>query len=252
MTGKRIIIGGVILLVAILWVSGCISPPDKYTDTSNGTGNVYTSGTIKGGAKTSPTPTTGAGGSGTAPTASPTPGEAGYLTPATPFPVETTPASNMSGTRLLEEIPVRTEYVAIYYGTIAFKNNRTAFTYDLYRPPLVIEMCFSPNMTSRTIWYESKYGDHNEKTETVTSISPYAWFKVTVRDPVTGQVIAEEGFSKEYSVEPRKVLTIRTPGEFLIELSGNELSAQIQMSVPKEGNPAGSPLKEMSCASLRS
>jgi hypothetical protein len=159
----------------------------------------------------------------------------------------TTPTSGLSGTRLPDENVTPTEYIGVYYGNIPFKNNKTAFTYDLVRPPLVIEMCFSPNMTSRTIWYESKYGDHDEKTQTVTSISPYAWFEVMVRDPVTGQVIAQEGFSRGYSVDTGKDLTIRSPGKYLIEFSGNELSAQIQMSVPKEGNPAGSPLKNMSC-----
>lgn len=88
---------------------------------------------------------------------------------------------------------------------------------------------------------------HQEKTETVTTISPYAWFEVTVRDPVTGQVVAEEGYSRGYSVDAGKDLIIRSPGKYLIEFSGNELSAEIQVSVPKEGNPAGSPVRTMSC-----
>lgn len=246
MTGKRIVIAGVLILVAMICLSGCISPPKENPDTATGSGNSGTTGS-KGGVRTTPTQTQGSGGSGPTPTASPAPGEVGYLTPATPFPVVTTPTSGLSGTRLPHENITPTEYVAIYYANLAFKNNKTAFTYELVRPPLVIEMCFSPNMTSRTIWYESKYGDHDEKTQTVTSISPYAWFEVTVRDPVSGQVIAEEGFSRSYSVEPGKDLTIRSPGKYLIEFSGNELSAQIQMRVPKEGNPAGSPLKNMSC-----
>ena len=252
MTGKRIIIAGVLIIVAMICLSGCISPKDENTDTTTGSGMVDTSGTIKGGANPTTNTNQGSGGSGPTPTASPTPGEAGYLTPVTPFPVGTTPTSSVSGTRL-EDVPANaTEYVAVYYSTIQFNNNKTAYTYDLYRPPLVIEMCFSPNMTSRTIWYESKYSDHDEKTETVTSISPNAWFIVTVRDPVTGQVIAQDGYAKAYSVDAGKTLTIRLPGNYLIEFSGNELSAQIQMSVPKEGNPAGLPLKEMSCTSSHS
>ena len=246
MTGKRIIIAGVLIIVAMICLSGCISPKDENTDTTTGSGMVDTSGTIKGGTGTT-TNQESNGGSGPTPTASPTPGEAGYLTPVTPFPVGTTPTSGMSGTRLEDKPANATEYMAIYYGNIQFKNNKTAYTYELYRPPLVIEMCFSPNMTSRTIWFESKYGDHDEKTETVTSISPNAWFEVTVRDPVTGQVIAKEGYAKAYSVDTGKSLTIRSPGEYLIEFSGNELSAQIQIRVPEEDNPAGSPLRPMSC-----
>jgi hypothetical protein len=246
MTGKRIIIAGVLIIVAMVCLSGCISPQDENTDTSTGSGMVDTSGTIKSGAGTT-TNQGSSGGSGPTATASPTPGEAGYLTPVTPFPVGTTPTTGVSGTRLVDISPNATEYMAIYYGNIQFKNNKTAYTYELYRPPLVIEMCFSPNMSSRTIWFESKYGDHDEKTETVTSISPNAWFEVTVRDPVTGQVIAKEGYAKAYSVDTGKALTIRSPGKYLIEFSGNELSAQIQIRVPEEDNPAGSPLRPMSC-----
>ena len=151
-------------------LSGCISVPGKNTEAAQGS--------VVG---TTLTGTQAGDGSGPTPSASPAPGEAGYLTPATPFPTATTPASISAGTRLPDATPVPVKYVAIYYDTITPKNNRTAYTYELYRPPLVIELCFSPNMTSRTIWYESDYGQHEEKTETVTSISPYAWFKVTVR-----------------------------------------------------------------------
>lgn len=239
MTGMRIIIAGALILAAMVCFSGCIAPQGKNPNTGT-TGDTP--------ASTTPTGTQAGDGSGPTPTASPAPGEAGYLTPATPFATATTRASNYAGTRLPEETPVPLHYMAIYYDTITPKNNRTAYTYELYKPPLVIELCFSPNMTSRTIWYESDYGGREEKTETVTSISPYAWFKVTVRDVVSGAVVAEDGYARGYSVEPGRDLTIRSPGKYLIEFSGNELSAEIQVSVPEEGNPAGSPLRAMSCA----
>lgn len=239
MKGTRIFIAGVLILAAMVCLSGCISPLAKKPDA--GAGGDTAAGQ---GAGVGSTPT----GSGPTPAASPAPGDAGYLSPATPFPTATAPALNAAGSRLPDPTPVPIEYMAIYYDTLALKNNRTAYTYDLYKPPLVIGMCFSPNMTSRTIWYESDYGDHPRKTETVTSISPYAWFKVTVRDPVSGQVIAENGYSRGYSVEPGKDLTIRSPGKYLIEFSGNELSAEIQVSVPKEGNPEGFPIRAMSCS----
>ena len=67
-------------------------------------------------------------------------------------------------------------------------------------------------------------------------------------EAVSGEVIAEDGYSRGYSVGPGRDLTIRSPGKYLIEFSGNELSAEIQVSVPEEGNPGGSPLSDMSCA----
>ncbi|MDD1709461.1 MAG: hypothetical protein LUQ37_00965 [Methanoregulaceae archaeon] len=247
MTGTRIGIFGMLVLVAMVCLSGCISPPDENTGSSAGSGgDAGSKGSISGTTAT-PTVTETGGGSGTIPTPTPPPGEAGYLVLATPFPVETTPASTMSATRLPDSTPSPIEYMGIHYGTLALKNNKTAFTYDLHKPPLVIEMCFSPNMTTRTIWYDSKYTNKGEKTETVTTISPYAWFEVIVREPVSGQIVAREGFAREYSTDTGKDLTIRSQGKYLIEFSGNELSAQVQIRVPKEGNPAGSPLKKMSC-----
>ncbi|MDD1705638.1 MAG: hypothetical protein LUQ12_01205 [Methanoregulaceae archaeon] len=234
MTGKRVVIVGVIILVAMVCLTGCIAPPKGNPEQNNaqgGTGGIQGGGGIAG----TPTPTQ-------------VPIETGFITPATPFPVVTTPASGTSGTRLPDVTPVATEYVAIYYNTIALKNNRTAYNYDLKRPPLVIEMCFFPNMTSRTIWYESNTGEREERTETVTTISPYAWFEVTVRDPVTGQVIAEEGFSRGYGTETGKDLTIRSPGKYLIEFSGNEIRTEIQIKVPKTEVQTGELLRNMSCS----
>ena len=246
MKGTRVGIIGILLLVAMICLSGCISPPGKNTGSAAQGGNAAPKGGISG---SEPTPTTPPADSGSGPAATPTPapGEAGYLVPVTPFPVETTPGSTTSGTRLPEVKPSPVEYMGIYYDTLALKNNRTAFLYDLQKPPLVIEICFSPNMTTRTIWYDSKYTDRGEKTETVTTISPAAWFEVIVRDPDSGKIVAKEGFGRGYSTDTGKDLTIRSQGKYLIEFGGNELSAQVQIRVPKEGNPAGSPLKKMAC-----
>ncbi|HNJ80883.1 MAG TPA: hypothetical protein PLM60_07360 [Methanoregulaceae archaeon] len=246
MTGTRTGIICILVIVAMVCLSGCISPPDKNTGSAAQGGTAASKGGISG-AKATPTAAGTDGVSTTTITPTPAPGEAGYLVPATPYPTETLPASTMSGTRLPDITPSPVEYMGIYYTTLALKNNRTAFTYDLQKPPLVIEICFSPNMTTRTIWYDSKYTDRGEKTETVTTISPAAWFEVTVREPASGQIVAKEGFARGYSTDTGKDLTIRSQGKYLIEFSGNELSAQVQIRVPKEGNPAGSPLKKMAC-----
>ena len=73
----------------------------------------------------------------------------------TPFPVETPPPTTSSYTRLPDVTPEAVEYVAVFYETLAFKQNKTAYSYQLDRPPMVIEMCIKPNMTTRTIWYET-------------------------------------------------------------------------------------------------
>ncbi len=246
MTGTRTGIICILVIVAMICLSGCISPPDKNAGSGAQGGNAASKGGISG-AKATPTAAETDGGSTTTTTTTPAPGEAGYLVPATPYPIETTPGTTMSGTRFPDITTSPVEYMGIYYGTLALKNNKTAFTYDLQKPPLVIEICFSPNMTTRTIWYDSKYTNRGEKTETVTTISPAAWFEVIVREPASGQIVAKEGFGRGYSTDTGKDLMIRSQGKYLIEFSGNELSAQVQIRVPKEGNPAGSPLKKMAC-----
>lgn len=248
MTASRIPIVCMIILILLVSFAGCIKPPEN--DGSSGGGDSGGSW-FGGGGKTTPgtsNGTKGTTGSTATPTVTPVPNETSALIPATPFPVETTTPSNSSFTRLQELPPDENEtpYVAIYYDTIPFKQNRTAYTYQLERPPLVIEMCIKPNMTTRTIWYERNAGEG--KTQKVTTISPAAWFEVTVRDQATGSIVAEEGFAKTYSVDTGKKLILRSAGTYLIEFGGNELSAEIQMRVPKTETQTGQPVRNLSCS----
>jgi hypothetical protein len=103
-------------------------------------------------------------------------------------------------------------------------------------------------MITRTIWYESSVGDREGKTQKVTTISPAAWFEVTVRDQATGTIVAQEGFAKDYSIDTGKKLTIRSDGTYLIEFSGNELSAEVQIRVPQTESQTGQPVRNLSCS----
>lgn len=247
MTASRVLIVCVLLLVFLTIFAGCIKPPEESSSGSSG-GSSWFSGGNKG------TSGSGGGNDGTGGSAggSPTPSatETSSLIPATPFPVETPPPTTSSFTRLPDVTPEVPVYVAIFYDTLAFRQNKTAYSYQLERPPMVIEMCIKPNMTTRTIWYESRVGEREEKTETVTTISPAAWFEVTVRDQASGTIVAQEGFARSYSVETAKQLTLRYAGTYLIEFGGNDLSAEIQIRVPETETQTGQPLRNTSCRSL--
>jgi hypothetical protein len=247
MTASRIPIVCVIILVIMISFSGCIKPPENAGSSGGGDsgswfggGGKTTSGSGSGTKETSGTTAT--------PTATPVVEETSVLVQVTPFPVEATPAATSSYTRLPNYTLNETPYVAIYYDTIAFKQNRIAYTYELKRPPLIIEMCIKPNMITRTIWYESSVGDREGKTQKVTTISPAAWFEVTVRDQATGTIVAQEGFAKDYSIDTGKKLTIRSDGTYLIEFSGNELSAEVQIRVPQTESQTGQPVRNLSCS----
>jgi hypothetical protein len=222
----------VLVLVLLVGMSGCVAPPKGNPSTSNPGGKT---GGSTGGVKATTVPTTA-------------PPVTGFITPATPFPTPTTERTASNYTVFPEYTVNTTPFVAIYYDNIPFKQNRTAFSYNLTMPPLVIDMCLSPNLTTRTIWYDPKYGDQDDVTKKVTAIGPSVWFEVTVRDPATGTVIARDGFAKSYSVDTAKRVTIRNPGSYLIEFAGNEISAEIQVRVPKTGEQAGAALRNLSCS----
>lgn len=222
----------VVVLALLVGMSGCVAPPK---------GNPSASGTQGG----KPGSSTGGAQATTVPTTAPP--VTGFINPATPFPTPTVERT-ASGYTVLPDYTVNaTPFVAIYYDTIAFKQNRTAFSYNVTMPPLIIDMCLSPNLTTRTIWYDSKYDNQEPVTKKVTAIGPSVWFEVTVRDPATGTVIAKDGFAKSYSVDTAKRVTLRNPGSYLIEFSGNEISAEIQVSVPKTGEQAGAAIRNLSC-----
>lgn len=231
MMGKRVRSAGILLLLILVCLSGCVSPPTGSTDTTRqgGTGDNT--------------------GGGTGPGATPTqaPVVEGFLTPASPFRTVATPVETMPWTRLPNETAEAVKYVTLYHVTTAFRNNATAFSYPLTQPPLIIEFCFSPNMTTRTIWYESNVGTREEHTKTITTMSPSAWFEVTVRDHATGNIVAKEGFARQFSVDTAKSIVIRRGGNYLIEFKGNEISAEIRIIVPETETQEGAPPATLSC-----
>lgn len=250
MTTSRVFIVCIIFIVLMTISAGCIQPRESSSSGSSGGSSWFSGGNKGSSGSGGGSDGAGGAGSGTSASPTPTPTETRYMVPATPYPVETPPPTTSSYTRLPDPTPEIPEYVAIFYDTLAFKQNRTAYTYQLERPPMVIEMCIKPNMTTRTIWYESRVGERKERTETVTAISPAAWFEVTVRHQPEGTIVAQEGFARSYSVETAKQLTLRSPGTYLIEFGGNDLSAEIQIRVPKTESQSGQALRNMSCGSL--
>lgn len=252
MTTSRVVLICIIFLVILTLIAGCVKPPENSSSGSSDGSSWFSPGT-KGTPGTKSGGSDGTGGSsGGSATTTPSPTASGFITPATPFPVETPPPTTSSYTRLPDVTPEVPEYVSIFYNTLTFRQNKTAYSYKLERPPMVIEMCIRPNMTTRTIWYsyENKEGSVKGKTQTVTSISPAAWFEVTVRDQASGTIVAQEGFARSYGVETAKKVTLRSAGTYLIEFGGNDLSAEVQIRVPKTPAQTGAPVRTLSCASL--
>lgn len=218
------------LVVAIL-SAGCITPPKE-----NGSG--------------SGTP---AGQSGTVtPTPSPTLQilDTRYLTPATPYPTGTPPTTRPTFSSLPNNTEEPTVYKVIYLDTIDFQYSVSAYSTSITDPPLIIEICLIPEMVTRNIWYESRYTTREDVYTTQTYISPASYFEIRVRDKETGEIVEKEGFGKTYSVETKKVLQIRKSGEYLIEFSGNDIVATVQMRVPAPKNANVTPAGTLVCPTI--
>jgi hypothetical protein len=66
---------------------------------------------------------------------------------------------------------------------------------------------------------------------TATYPDPNAWFTIKVMNIGTNQVVTQNGFARDYDVSLEKRLTVRAPGLYRIEMTGNRLSAVIRMRV---------------------
>ncbi len=218
------------LVLAVL-CSGCITPPKE-----NGSGGGQSSGGQSGTRVQTPSPTQ-------------TVMDTRYLTPATPYPTGTVPTTRPTYSVLPNNTVEPTVYKVIYLDTIDFKYNVSAFSTTVEDPPLIIEMCLDPAMVTRKIWYESRYTTKEDVYTTQTYISPASYFEIRIRDKGTGDIVEKEGFGKTYSVDKKKTLQIRTAGEYLIEFSGNDIRATIQMRVPAPEGSVVTPAGTLACPS---
>ncbi len=156
----------------------------------------------------------------------------GYLTPATPYPtaapdVLAAPTLN----RFSDTVPTTDPYVTIYQKKSKFEQTIEAYSFNLTRPPLIIEFDVEPKMITREKHTTSSYGDKDEIVVTQRYPSEDAWFRVIVRDSATGKILAEDGFGKGFSADTHKRIFIGKYGDYLLEFSGNEVTVDIQVRV---------------------
>ncbi|MFA4849171.1 MAG: hypothetical protein WC626_05545 [Methanoregula sp.] len=124
------------------------------------------------------------------------------------------------------------EYEQIYAlnQTFAF-GQKVNFANELTRPPLYIKFNLTPTKISRIRLVS--IGTKSEHYENTTDISPYAWFEVKVLDAGSGAVIDQQGFGNDYSDITKQNFMVRQKGNYRIEMSGNDVIADIQMLIGK-------------------
>jgi hypothetical protein len=207
-----------ILLMLLIILAGCGQRvPTRNATSKNPWGN------------TTPTPG-GSGGSGQTPVVPTTPSPfiqatlipMGTNTPS-PFPTYRNPPPVANITANLTVIDEK---------TLPFVYNRTAFTYTLEDPPLLIDYTLTvPNITRTRSIKDPVSG--SDTTVSITYPDPIAVFEVTVTDLETRKVIARDGYGGQYDVGYSKQVWVRYPGSYYIEFSGNRLSADVKFLVPR-------------------
>jgi hypothetical protein len=125
------------------------------------------------------------------------------------------------------------EFVTIYEINHSFVNDAIAYAYILEKPPLYINLKFSPVMGSDVISYQKRTGDKEGQIEiTVQRPLKDAWFEMRIYDEKDGSIIMKEGYGKTYS-QDNKSVALRTAGSYHFDFIGNYMDANIKLNAPR-------------------
>ena len=120
------------------------------------------------------------------------------------------------------------DYEQIYTLNQKFAfGQKVNFAHELTRPPLYIKFNLTPTMISRHRLVS--IGTNHEHYENTTETSPYAWFEVKVLDAGSGAIIDQQGFGNDYTDITKQNFMVRQKGNYRIEMSGNEVIADLQI-----------------------
>ena len=138
---------------------------------------------------------------------------------------ETIPTTVMVMDARLEE-----DYEQVYTlnQTFAF-GQKVNFAHELIHPPLYIHFNLTPTIITRHRLVS--IGTNNEHYINTTETSPYAWFEVKVLDAGSGAVIDQQGFGNDYPDITKQSFMVRQRGNYRIEMSGNDVNADVQILV---------------------
>ena len=123
-------------------------------------------------------------------------------------------------------------YNLVYSVNHAFNGGqKEIFTKDLTTPPLYIKFNITPKM-----FYGEKtvnIGLSSEHVVDVSYISPNAWFKLQIYDADNGVLKEEQGFNKGYSIMTKQEFMVRAPGNYRVEMTGNDVTAEVRILTGK-------------------
>jgi len=215
MNEKVVVVVFLVALIFILAVSGCITPPKEApliaTTTKTKTTSIVPTSIVT----TVPPPV--------------------YVTIETPYATPTIAYWTITPT----VFPIKDDYVVIYsLKNQPFAYSKSAVSFDLKNPPMQIDYSLSVTNVTRNLEGNSRVLTNEWTTYQTNNYDPMAYFEVFVREKSTGNIVLQDGFgqSKQYGNENIRRLTVYRSGNYIIEFNGNMLSANVNLSVKREGN----------------
>jgi hypothetical protein len=200
-----------ILLVAMILLAGCGQRVPPRNSSSKNPWNQTTPKVTPVGSKITPTPTS------TSP-----------FIQATITPVESVTGTTPAAYRTEPPTPNATANLTVLdRKKLPFSYNKTAYTYTLDNPPLLIDYTLTvPNITKTRVVTDPVTG--GDKTVSITYPDPNAWVELTVKDLETNRIIVRSGYGGQYDVSYSKKVWIRYPGDYYLEFSGNLVFADVE------------------------
>jgi hypothetical protein len=242
----------IVIIVAAVYSSGCIVPTkDKPAPASQSQGTNYlvpgTGGTPQQQPQDNPQNQVATATQGS-PTPTPMPDDTRYLTPVPTYPVTSGNGPVYRNLSIYADpTQIIRNYEDIYNNELSLKDYTVAYAYDLKNPPLIIDFDVKPKMDDLTIWSESRSGSLSDATTGtgggvvdpkradvythVTQLSPDAWFEIKVLDKTNGNVILDDGFGKTFGGDTKKTVSVRSYGNYQIEMSGNKVNVSVRMYI---------------------
>ncbi len=233
----------ILFIMAIVFSAGCIVPTkDKPAPASSQSGStnylVPGTGNTPGQSQDS---AQNQAGNNLSPTQTPIPDDTRYLTQVPTYALTSDSGPTYRNLSFQIEptltIPV---YQEIYNNELSLKDYSVAYAYDLKNPPLFINFDIKPRIDTRTIWYESKTGSYDSNGNradvyvTTPQLSPNAWFEVIIRDKSTGNIVLDDGFGKTFGGDTKRTVSVRSYGNYQIDMSGNEVNVTVRMYIISE------------------
>jgi len=172
------------------------------------------------------------GGSGDVATQTPTPTPQ-WVEEATPIRTRTTEpvvTASITQPEPTANLPVYTE---VYSNKVYLLYDVIALNFDLKVPAMIIDLEIDPEMYTNTKKRYSDFGDKGLITITESYPDPRADFIITIIDRETGDVVEEHDYAQFTREHETDTIIVRYPGDYQVEITGNNVDVGITISVPE-------------------